>query len=112
MPRVRVCGPLLPDLDVQGAGTSALVRALVAATRPFTQVELAALVGVSQPRVSQVLSRLTLSLAVTSTADGYVGRRDQLINLLCRQAPRISSWRSGARPSMKSLTGSSPSLSR
>lgn len=64
-----------------GAGTSALVRALIATTWPVTQVELAALVGVSQPRVSQVLSRLTKSSAVTSTADGYIGRRKQLIDL-------------------------------
>lgn len=64
-----------------GAGTSALVRALIAATRPANQVELATLVGVSQPRVSQVLGRLARSSAVTSTADGYVGRRKQLIDL-------------------------------
>ena len=64
-----------------GAGTSALVRALIAATRPVTQVELATLVGVSQPRVSQVLGRLRKSSAVTPTTDGYVGRRKQLIDL-------------------------------
>jgi hypothetical protein len=64
-----------------GPGTSALVRALIAATRPVTQVELAKLVGVSQPRVSQVLGRLQKSSAVTSTTDGYVGRRKQLIDL-------------------------------
>lgn len=64
-----------------GAGTSALVRGLIAATRPVTQVELATLVGVSQPRVSQVLGLLARSSAVTSTADGYVGRRKQLIDL-------------------------------
>lgn len=64
-----------------GAGTSALVRALVAASRPVTQVELATLVGVSQPRVSQVLGRLARSSAVASTADGYVGRRRRLIDL-------------------------------
>lgn len=64
-----------------GAGTSALVRGLIAATSPVTQVELATLVGVSQPRVSQVLGRLTKSSAVTPTSDGYVGRRKQLIDL-------------------------------
>ena len=64
-----------------GAGTSAIVRALISTTRPVTQVELATLVGVSQPRVSQVLGRLTKSSAVTSTNSGYVGRRPQLINL-------------------------------
>ena len=64
-----------------GAGTSALVRALIATTRPVTQVELATLVGVSQPRVSQVLVQLARSSAVTTTTDGYVGRRKQLIDL-------------------------------
>jgi DNA-binding transcriptional regulator YdaS (Cro superfamily) len=67
-----------------GAGTSALVRALVAATKPVSQVELATLVGVSQPRVSQVLGRLRKSSAVTSTIEGYVGRREQLIDLYVR----------------------------
>ena len=64
-----------------GAGTSALVRAMIATTRPVTQVELATLVGVSQPRVSQVLGRLMTSSAVTSTTDGYVGHRKQLVDL-------------------------------
>lgn len=64
-----------------GAGTSAIVRALIAAAQPITQVELATLVGVSQPRVSQVLKRLTDSSDVTSTSDGYIGRRSQLIDL-------------------------------
>lgn len=64
-----------------GAGTSALARALIAATRPVTQVELATLVGVSQPRVSQVLGKFAQSSAVISTPDGYVGRRRQLIDL-------------------------------
>jgi hypothetical protein len=64
-----------------GSGTSAVVRALIAATRPVTQVEVAALVGVSQPRVSQVLSQLTMCSAITATADGYVGRTKQLIDL-------------------------------
>jgi hypothetical protein len=57
------------------------VRALVAATSHLSQVELASLVGVSQPRVSQVLTRLSDAGAVKSTADGYVGQREQLINL-------------------------------
>lgn len=64
-----------------GAGTSALVRALIATPRPVTQVELATLVGVSQPRVSQVIGRLMKSSAVTSTPDGYLGRRKQLVDL-------------------------------
>ncbi len=64
-----------------GAGTSAIVRALIATAHPVTQVELATLVGVSQPRVSQVLKRLAESFVVDSTSDGYVGRRSQLIDL-------------------------------
>ena len=47
---------------------------------PLTQVKLAALVGVSQPRVSQVLARLSDLDAITSEADGYVGRPDRLID--------------------------------
>jgi hypothetical protein len=64
-----------------GPGTSAIVRALVAATTPVSQVELASLIGVSQPRVSQVLSKLSEVAAVKSTADGYVGWRGRLIDL-------------------------------
>jgi hypothetical protein len=64
-----------------GAGTSAIVRALIAAERPVTQVELATRVGVSQPRVSQVLKRLTEPSGVASTSAGYIGRRSQLIDL-------------------------------
>ncbi len=64
-----------------GAGTSAIVRALIATARPVTQVELATLVGVSQPRVSQVLKRLTEASVVISTSDGYIGRRSQLIDI-------------------------------
>jgi hypothetical protein len=64
-----------------GPGTSAIVRALVATTDAVSQVELASLIGVSQPRVSQVLSRLSEAAALKSTADGYVGRRERLIDL-------------------------------
>lgn len=64
-----------------GPGTSALVRALIAADRPTTQTELSALVGVSQPRVSQVLAQLAKKSAVASQADGYVGRRRKLLDL-------------------------------
>jgi hypothetical protein len=64
-----------------GPGTSAIVRALVAATAPVSQVELGSLVGVSQPRVSQVLSKLSEVTAVKSTADGYVGQRERLVDL-------------------------------
>jgi hypothetical protein len=64
-----------------GPGSSALVRALIAASQPATQTELATLVGVSQPRVSQVLAQLAKKSAVTSKADGYVGRPRKLLDL-------------------------------
>lgn len=64
-----------------GPGTSAIVRALVAASAPVSQVELASLIGVSQPRVSQVLARLSKARAVDSTEEGHSGRPDQLIEL-------------------------------
>ncbi len=57
------------------------MRALIAAAHPVTQVELATLVGVSQPRVSQVLKRLAEASVVASTGAGYIGRRSQLIDL-------------------------------
>lgn len=68
-----------------GVGTSAIVRALVAATVPVTQVELANLIGVSQPRVSQVLSSLSTAEAVQATPDGYIGNRARLIDLYVAQ---------------------------
>jgi hypothetical protein len=46
-----------------------------------TQVELASLIGVSQPRVSQVLARLSSAGTMKPTADGYVGQRERLIDL-------------------------------
>lgn len=64
-----------------GPGTSALVRALITASWPTTQTELAALVGVSQARVSQVIAQLDKKSAVSSTAQGYVGRRRKLLDL-------------------------------
>ena len=57
------------------------MRALVAASAPVSQVALASLVGVSQPRVSQVLTRLSEARAVESTTEGYIGQRDLLIDL-------------------------------
>lgn len=64
-----------------GPGTSAIVRALIAASAPVSQIELSSLVGVSQPRVSQVLARLSKAHALESSVEGYSGRRDQLIEL-------------------------------
>lgn len=74
-----------------GAGTSAIVRALVAAHEPTTQVDLAALVGVSQPRVSQVLGQLSATSAVTAQPDGYVGKPHRLIELyIDRHKPTLT----------------------
>ena len=69
-----------------------MVRALVAAPGPVTQVELAALVGVSQPRISQVLSRLRSRSAVLVTDDGYAGQKAALLDLyLANHRPALVS---------------------
>ena len=69
-----------------------MVRALVAAPGPMTQVELAALVGVSQPRISQVLSRLRTRSAVSVTDDGYAGQKANLLDLyLANHRPALVS---------------------
>lgn len=74
-----------------GPGTSAIVRALIAASAPVSQVELASRIGVSQPRVSQVLSRLAKAQAVNSTAQGYTGKRGELIELyLAHHRPALA----------------------
>lgn len=64
-----------------GAGTAATVRLLVAADVPLTGVAIAAEVGVTQPRVSQVLKQLTGQRAVTATPAGYVGDPAILLEL-------------------------------
>ena len=64
-----------------GAGTSAIVRSLIAATRPASQSGLAVTAGVSQPRVSQVLTRLSTGGAVSSRRDGYHPNKKALIEL-------------------------------
>ena len=85
-----------------GAGTAAIVRALVAADRPLTGVALADAVGVSQPRASQVISRLAERSAVRATEDGYVGRPAKLLDLyLHRARPSLAepdSYWYGTRP--------------
>ena len=73
-----------------GAGTASIVRVLIAADEPLTGVAIADAVGVSQPRVSQVIRQLSGNLAVRATADGYVGRPAKLLDLYL--------WR--ARPSL------------
>jgi hypothetical protein len=69
-----------------GAGTAAIVRALVAAKEPVTGVALAEAVGVSQPRASQVLQQLAEQAAVRATDDGYVGRSAKLLDLYERRS--------------------------
>jgi hypothetical protein len=71
-----------------GAGTAAIVRLLVGADTPLSGVAIARAVGVSQPRASQVLTRLVALDAVTATRRGYVGDPSRLLGL----------YRSRARP--------------
>lgn len=53
-----------------GAGTAAVVRLLVASEVPLTGVAIAAAVGVTQPRVSQVLTQLAKHRGVAASDDG------------------------------------------
>lgn len=69
-----------------GSGTAAVVRLLVAADRPLTGVAIAHAVGVTQPRVSQVLKQLAADDGVRGGAGGYVGRRARLMELYVRRA--------------------------
>ena len=64
-----------------GAGTASVVRLLVASDRPLTGVAIASIVGVTQPRASQVLKQLADHDAVVATPDGYRGERDRLLDL-------------------------------
>jgi hypothetical protein len=64
-----------------GAGTAAVVRLLVASDLPLTGVAIASIVGVSQPRASQVLRQLAEHHAVVATPDGYRGEREVLLDL-------------------------------
>jgi hypothetical protein len=64
-----------------GAGTAAVVRLLVAADEPLTGVAIASIVGVTQPRASQVLKQLADHDAVVATPDGYRGERGTLLDL-------------------------------
>ena len=73
-----------------GSGTAAIVRLLVAADQPLTQVAMAEAVGVTQPRASQVLRALTEDGAVTASARGYRGRRARLLDLyVLRSRPHL-----------------------
>lgn len=71
-----------------GPGSASIVRLLVASEEPLTQVAMAAAVGVSQPRASQVMKQLTELDAVRATPAGFVGRRARLLDLyLSRSRP-------------------------
>jgi len=72
-----------------GAGTAAIARALIAATKPLTGVALAEAVGVSQPRASQVIRQLAEQRAVRATDDGYVSLPAKLLELYERRARPI-----------------------
>lgn len=69
-----------------GAGTAAIVRLLIAADAPLTQVAIAEAVGVTQPRASQVLKKLLEANAVTVSANGYRGKRTRLLFLYARRS--------------------------
>ncbi len=65
-----------------GSGTSAIARLLLAAEEPVTQVAIAEVVGVTQPRASQVLKQLTARAIVRSGTRGYVAtKRARLLDL-------------------------------
>lgn len=64
-----------------GAGTAAVVRVLIASDDPLTGVSLASVVGVTQPRVSQIIKQLADHDAVTATPDGYLGEPAKLLDL-------------------------------
>lgn len=74
-----------------GPGTAAIVRLLIAAPAPLTQVAIAHATGITQPRVSQVLKRLTAQQLVRSSPRGYsVTKPARLLDL----------YREHARPSL------------
>ena len=77
---------LRPPTRKWGAGTAAIVRLLIAADAPLTQVSIADAVGVTQPRASQVLKQLIAADAVSVSASGYRGRRARLLDLYAQRA--------------------------
>lgn len=73
-----------------GAGTAGVVRVLVAVDEPLTGVAIAGQVGVTQPRVSQVLKQLADLGGVVAVPDGYVGERSILLDLYrARSRPHL-----------------------
>jgi len=69
-----------------GAGTAAVARILIAADEPLTGVAIAEAVGVSQPRVSQVLKEFGTRNAVRATGYGYVADASVLLDLYARRS--------------------------
>ncbi len=69
-----------------GPGTAAIVRLLIAANIPLTQVAIAEAVAVTQPRASQVLKQLGEANAVTVSPTGYRGKRARLLDLYAQRA--------------------------
>jgi hypothetical protein len=69
-----------------GAGTAAIARLLIASDSPLTGVAIAHAVGVTQPRVSQVITQLSAAFAVRATEDGYLGEAGNLLDLYLRRA--------------------------
>lgn len=76
----------MPPARKWGPGTAAIVRLLVASDGPLTQVAIADVVGVTQPRASQVLKQLSGAKAVSISGTGYTGKRARLLDLYARQA--------------------------
>src|SRR5882724_12898663 len=69
-----------------GAGTAAIVRLLIGADSPLTQVAIAQAVGVTQPRASQVLKRLGAANALAVSRTGYRGKPARLLDLYAQRA--------------------------
>ncbi|MDZ7734168.1 MAG: hypothetical protein U5R31_14845 [Acidimicrobiia bacterium] len=68
-------------LDDGEQGHQRWFAALIAADAPCSQTELASLVGVSQPRVFEVLTQLAQKSAISARSDGYVGKPPKLLDL-------------------------------
>ena len=80
----------LPHTRKWGSGTAAIVRLLIAADGPLTQVAIAGAIGVTQPRASQVLKQLVAANAVTVSINGYRGKPARLLDLYAVKArPRL-----------------------
>lgn len=75
-----------PPARKWGAGTAAIVRLLIAADAPLTQVSIADAVGVTQPRASQVFKQLVAADAVSVSASGYRGRPARLLDQYAQRA--------------------------